>query len=101
MVQIAIRHGARYSLYPELIKDKPYYLYYKEREGQLSSVGMLQQYNLGTLIRQDYVTNQKFLPGNYDVNSIYAFSSNVNRTLQSLQSFLIGLYPLRTGITLL
>ncbi|EGR26872.1 hypothetical protein IMG5_206721 [Ichthyophthirius multifiliis] len=100
MVQIAMRHGARYSVNSKVIKDKPDYKFYKQKEGQLTSVGMLQHYNFGNLVRQEYVGEKRFLPENYDIDSIYAFSSNVNRTLQSLQSFLYGLYPLRTGIAL-
>ncbi|EGR26874.1 hypothetical protein IMG5_206731 [Ichthyophthirius multifiliis] len=95
-----MRHGARYSLNSQVIQGKAEYEFYKKREGQLTSVGMLQHYNFGNLVRQEYVVQKRFLPNNYDIDSTYAFSSNVNRTLQSLQSFLYGLYPLRTGIAL-
>ncbi|EGR27343.1 hypothetical protein IMG5_197280, partial [Ichthyophthirius multifiliis] len=100
MIQMAIRHGARYANNPQVIKDKPEYKFNKQKRGQLTSVGMLQHYNLGNLMRQEYIVEKQLLSDKYEFDSVFAFSSNVNRTLQSLQSFLFGLYPLRTGLAI-
>ncbi len=64
----------------------------------LTPVGERQHYLLGHLRRQRYIENEgsKILPEKYDPTLIYARSSYVNRTMMSLQSYLLGLYP--TGL---
>ena len=65
--------------------------------GELTALGMNQEYNLGKNLRELYVNHYKLLPEIYTSNSIYVRSSDYNRTLMSAQALLFGLYPLGTG----
>lgn len=85
------RHGAR-----EPLKD-----YWNAKDfkhwGELTGVGMRQHYNLGTFLREIYIKKYKFLSEEYDPYEIYVRSTDVNRTIQSAESHLLGLFPLGTG----
>ncbi len=62
--------------------------------GQLSVVGMQQQYFLGELLRQRYVTdNPGFLQGNYTRTQVYIRSTDYDRTLMSAEVLLAALFP--------
>jgi lysosomal acid phosphatase len=65
--------------------------------GELTPLGMHQEYILGTELRERYVVKNKILPEHFDTNLLYVRSSDVNRTLQSAESLLCGLYPPGTG----
>jgi lysosomal acid phosphatase len=65
--------------------------------GELTPLGMNQQYELGKLMRKRYTRDNKLLEPSYVNGSIYARSTDFNRTVQSLECFLTGLYPLGTG----
>ena len=56
---------------------------------------MTQEYKLGTSFNKMYYN--KLLPEHYSSVSIYVRSSDINRTLMSAQSVLLGLYPMGTG----
>jgi len=60
---------------------------------------MRQHYNLGQLMRQQYVERLKFLRPSYNHSEIEVFSTTVNRAIDSATSHLIGLYPDGTGPT--
>uniref|UniRef100_A0A8R1DHX0 Acid phosphatase n=1 Tax=Caenorhabditis japonica TaxID=281687 RepID=A0A8R1DHX0_CAEJA len=60
--------------------------------GQLSPEGMLQHFKLGGLIHKKYVDDYKFFPDRYDSKKIYVRSTDVNRTIISAQSNLLGQY---------
>lgn len=65
--------------------------------GQLTATGMQQEYELGTTLRKIYVDNYHLLPTHYTTGTLYARSSDVDRTLMSGQACLMGLYPPGTG----
>ncbi|WP_052399197.1 histidine phosphatase family protein [Candidatus Francisella endociliophora] len=67
---------------------------------ELTPIGMNQEYNLGKQLRQRYVKQFKLLPEHYQNQSISVLSSHTNRTVESAQSLLMGLYPAGTGPTL-
>lgn len=56
-------------------------------------VGMRQHYNLGQAMRERYIIKQKFLSESMNFMEINVISTDYNRTLQSAQSHLMGLYP--------
>lgn len=84
-----IRHGDRT---PGIdIPSSPYP--WKEGLGQLTPVGMRQEYNLGKKFRARYVNNYHLLSENYTTGTIYVRSSDFDRTLMSAESLLLGFYP--------
>ncbi|KAL4438068.1 hypothetical protein ABPG74_016847 [Tetrahymena malaccensis] len=97
MVQVLFRHGARYTMHGNILKDDPEREMLIDNRGQLTEVGMRQLYLLGKKIRRNYITDQNFIDQQYNKQQIHVQSSNVNRTLQSAQSFMLGLYPIGTG----
>ncbi len=64
---------------------------------ELTPVGMNQEYNLGRKLRQRYVEDMKLLKSEYVDQSIFVLSSYSNRTDESAESLLMGLYPPGTG----
>mgnify|MGYP000379002749 CR=1 FL=1 len=91
-----IRHGDR-TPFDEL-PNAPHT--WKEGKGQLTALGMQQEYQLGLRLNQRYKLDNQLLPVNYQVNTVYIRSTDVDRTLMSAQSVLMGLYPLGTGPSL-
>jgi acid phosphatase len=88
-----IRHGDRTPIHA-IPKSPPYHWL---GEGQLTSEGMRQEYQLGMQLRKKYVDQYHLLPSRYDVNVMYVRSTDYDRTLMSAESLLLGLYPLGTG----
>ncbi len=64
---------------------------------QLTALGMQQEYTLGQQLRRRYIDRLKLLKPAYIPDSIYALSSDTNRTIESAICLLTGLYPLGTG----
>ncbi|ASG67068.1 hypothetical protein fh0823_21350 [Francisella halioticida] len=60
---------------------------------ELTPIGMNQEYNLGKQLRKRYIEQLRLLPKDYQSQSIYVLSSPTNRTVESAQSLLMGLYP--------
>ena len=88
-----IRHGARSPL-----KKDPFFPYDNwPLYGELTPAGERQLYLLGRLRRSQYIEEKDLLPNIYDPSLIYARSSDIRRTMMSLQSYLLGLYP--TGLS--
>lgn len=85
-----IRHGA---LYP--VKQIYNGAEVKRFRGNLTSVGMRQQYNLGTYLRAMYVDQEKLVSPEFDPNEVEYFSSSVGRTSISAMSFIYGFFPLK------
>jgi len=88
-----IRHGDRTPLsdIPAAPQSWP------QGRWQLTPAGMEQEYRLGARMREEYVDRQHLLPASYAPGTIYVRSTDVDRTLMSAQSFLMGLYPPGTG----
>ena len=82
-VYIMFRHGARASLNKKDIFGTDW------KEGELTNVGKRMLYLAGLNDRKLY---DGFLGQTYDINEIYAFSTNHNRTIESLEARVHGLY---------
>lgn len=86
------RHGARQPtdapFDPEL---------WPEYKGELTAAGMRQHYLLGKEMRRKYIEQHGFLSETFNHSELYVRSTDVNRTLMSVQSHLLGLYPLGEG----
>ena len=69
--------------------------YYKPscKKADLTVDGAKMHQELGDFYRQIYVNDLKFLPEKYDPRYIYARSSQPDRCVRSVMSFLNGLYP--------
>ena len=89
-----IRHGDR-TPYCSEIPINPYN--WPEGLGELTAIGIQQEFSLGRNLRSIYIKQYGLLPEKYDSSSLYVRSSDFNRTLMSAQALLIGLYPLGTG----
>jgi lysosomal acid phosphatase len=86
------RHGARYHINS----------FYDGNEtipnwGKLTSVGMRQHYTLGSMVRDLYSTQLKFLRPNFNHSEVEVYSTDVDRTINSAQSHLFGMFPNNTG----
>ena len=82
-----MRHGARAPLEQRDL-DK-----FSVQEGMLTPEGMRQRYLLGRHSRERYTGQFALLSREYNPNEVYIQSTNVNRTMQSGYSELMGLYP--------
>lgn len=92
-----IRHGDRNP--DKEIPASP--ISWKEGLGELTPMGMNQEYRLGVSLRKKYIDQYHLLPTNYNSQTMYVRSTDMNRTLMSASSFLLGLYPLGSGVTML
>lgn len=92
LVHIVYRHGDRspthgYPLDPVKESDWP------QGYGQLSKLGMDQEFQLGQSIRNLYINKLGFLPVNYNRTKVFVRSTDMDRTLMSAYCVLAGLYP--------
>jgi hypothetical protein len=90
-----VRHGAIYpknSLYDgnETAQFK----------GLLTTVGMRQQYNLGSYLRQSYIMEAQLTTPKFTPSQIEFYASSYPRTQNSVLALLYGLYPLGNGWTI-
>ncbi|EFO21846.1 hypothetical protein LOAG_06638 [Loa loa] len=93
-IQIVWRHGDRAPTfaYPTDIHQEKAWPY---GWGELTELGMKQQFVLGHLIRQRYIERDyHFLSYNYKPKELYIRSTDVNRTLISAMANLAGMYPI-------
>ena len=65
--------------------------------GELTSVGMRQHFLLGSELRQRYILTTPVLQSSYNYSQVYFRSTDVNRTIESAQSQMMGLFPAGTG----
>lgn len=92
------RHGARGPYvgvnpltYLDLLGEK------WDGVGELTPLGMRMLYLLGISTKKKY---SNFLSANFNPNELYILSTNVNRTINSVNSFLKGFYNNSTSIKL-
>ena len=64
---------------------------------QLTAVGMRDMYQRGQRLREKYVDRLGLLSERYHLDELYVRASNTDRSLQSAQMLMLGLYPLGTG----
>ena len=88
-----IRHGDRTPL--SELPAAPHR--WEQGLGQLTGRGMRQEYELGARMRTVYVDRYHLLPSSYTAGTLYARSTDIDRTLMSAECFLTGLYPPGTG----
>lgn len=88
-----IRHGDRT---PTRSLPKIHYAF-AEGQGQLTPLGMRQEFNLGKKFRVLYVDQYHLLPPHFAVETMLVRSTDVDRTLMSAESVLLGFYPLGSG----
>jgi hypothetical protein len=92
VIQLA-RHGARTPNSFEYIPAQ-----FNEDNGQLTVLGIVQQYFLGQEMRKRYVENLGFLSEKYNSSEVIFKSSYKNRTMRSAYSFVNGMYPQEEGV---
>ncbi|OXA61492.1 prostatic acid phosphatase [Folsomia candida] len=91
LVQVIFRHGDRAptNTYPnDPVNKDP--TAWPEGKAQLTSVGKMQQYKLGQYLRRRY---NGFLADKYHAQELYVVSSDMDRTIMSVESNLAGLFP--------
>ena len=84
-----IRHGDR----TPLIDLPAVHHVWPQGLGQLTPAGMRQEAELGARLRSVYVDQQGLLPPSYTPGTMSVRSTDMDRTLMSAESFLMGLYP--------
>lgn len=67
------------------------------RSGDLLIDGMKQHQALGQSYRKRFVDETQFLPSDYDPLYFYFTSSYIERTFRSQESFIVGLYPVKSN----
>ena len=93
------RHGAR-APYLGVKNGLDAYMEQWTQIEELSEVGKRMLYLLGVKVRKRYVEEYRLLSEKYNPQEIYIRSTDVNRTIESIESFLQGLYPNGTGPTI-
>ena len=93
-----LRHGARNMAFDHqyITNDTSF----KDNPGKLTLIGKHQLYLLGEQLRYLYVTKAKLLSPYYNTNEITIISSGLNRTVESIQSFMSGFYSDSKGPSL-
>jgi len=89
------RHGARSPNNFEFVPS-----HYPEKEGELTVLGLTQQFFLGKEMRKRYVEDLKFLSDSFNSSEVLIRSSYKNRTVRSALAFVNGLYPQDSGVEL-
>jgi len=82
-----VRHGARAPIMDIDLAE------FAVDEGMLTASGMRQRYLLGRHSRQRYTEEYQLLSPNYVPGEVYMQSTDVNRTITSGYSELLGLFP--------
>ncbi|CAI2369627.1 unnamed protein product [Moneuplotes crassus] len=92
LVVEVFRHGARSPM--NITYPTSFGANWEIGGGQLTSSGERQHYLLGLKRRNKYIYDEGFLPNNYSPGTIYAESTDYNRTSMSAYAHLLGMYPL-------
>ena len=90
------RHGARASVFIGK-HNKDYYKVNWIGDGELTGPGMRMHYLIGTHSRDRY---QNLLSKKINPKEVIVYSTDLNRTILSAQSQLLGMYPPEPGIEL-
>ena len=90
------RHGAR-APYSGVENGVDAYKENWIQINELSGVGKRMLYLLGVKARKRYIDQFQLLNKTYNPQEIYIRSTDVNRTIESVESYLQGLYPEGTG----
>ena len=93
------RHGARAPYFGVENGSDVYKENWTQIE-ELSSVGKRQLYLLGVKIRKRYMDDYPLLNKTYNPQEIFIKSTDSNRTIESIYSYLQGLYEKGTGETI-
>ena len=93
------RHGAR-APYLGVVDGVDVYKENWTQIEELSGVGKRMLYLLGVKARKRYIDKFRLLNRIYNPQEIYIRSTDVNRTIESIESYLQGLYPEGTGPTI-
>ena len=84
-----VRHGA---IYPKNnLYDGNETAQYK---GQLTTIGMRQQFNLGAYLKQNYIAEEQLVTPKFNPNQVEFYASTYQRAQLSALSFIYGFYPL-------
>ena len=92
------RHGARapevnISIFNNLTQNtNKFESNFPRGKGQLTATGMLQQYIIGKNIKHKYIDNINLISGIYNETEIYVQSTQVDRTLESAKSQILGIF---------
>lgn len=89
-VVLVFRHGDRTPVDPYPKDPYKNSSFWPVGFGQLTNLGKQQHYALGQYLRSRYAD---FLPATYNEEDIYVRSTDVDRTLMSVDANLAGLYP--------
>lgn len=94
-VSTILRHGARNMIFGNhiLTDDEKF----THNPGRLTDVGKHQLYLLGNQLGRYYIEHKKFLPPLYDPRLITVRTSALNRTIESVQGLLTGMYTPGSG----
>lgn len=63
-------------------------------------MGLRQHYNLGTYLKESYITDEKITTPKFNPNDVEFFSTSYSRTHRSALAFIYGFYPLGEGWTI-
>ncbi|KAG1653230.1 Testicular acid phosphatase [Nymphon striatum] len=89
--QVVHRHGQRSPV--QFYPNDPHKNFWTDGPGQLTNVGKMEAYRLGQFLRKRYVINDNFLNKTFKHSYIHVRSSDEDRTLESAELVLAGLYP--------
>ncbi|XP_075990945.1 prostatic acid phosphatase-like isoform X2 [Anticarsia gemmatalis] len=87
---ILFRHGDRTPVNPYPTDPWKNESFWPVKFGELTNIGKMQHYAFGKWLRQRY---SHLLSNDFDPSEIYVRSTDVDRTLMSVQANLAGLYP--------
>lgn len=94
-VQELFRHGARFPIYAAKDVDMTDYALDQHSVGELTTEGKNMHYLLGKRIHQQYwnaLFNGTEFATRYNNSKFYIKSTDVNRTIESCQSHLMGIF---------
>lgn len=90
-VQQVFRHGARYPIYPN-DKDGSKFAMEQNAVGELTSQGKAMHYMLGKMLYDEYWKKLFGENSRYNQSKFFFKSTDVNRTIESIQSQLMGIF---------